>query len=130
MTWPHQVRLSGCVTSTTHLLQGSYINQVHHFTYDFLQINIQNRLSSPLFLSLPLSSSCFSCPSLHRGAGGEALCWIQIKKSRSKQRSSEGGRRGRREGWMERGCWLVSLMMRKMEGHVGAMAGWRERELV
>lgn len=28
---------------------------------------------------------------------------------------------------MECGCLLVLLMMRKMEGHVGAMAGWRER---
>lgn len=61
-----------------------------------------------------------------RGHKGEGLYGNQIKKSRSKQRNGEGGRKGSREGWMECGCLLVSLMMRKMEGHVGAMAGWRE----
>lgn len=55
------------------------------------------------------------------------LCSIQIKKLRGKQKIVEGGRKGRRERWMERGCWFVLLMMKKMEGHVEAMAQWRER---
>lgn len=126
MTWP-QCSLSGCATSSAHLLQGSYINKVHHFTYYFLQINIESRLASILFPSLPPFSPAFHAPSLLRGDRGEVLCRIQIEKPRSKQRSGEGAGEGRREGWMERGCWLEPLMMRKMEGHVGAMAGWRAR---